>query len=210
MALIRLYDYPASGNCYKVRLLLTQLGVPFERVHLDVIHGEARTPAYAEKNANQRVPLIEWPDGRRLPESNAILWHFAEGTPFLPDDRWERVWVLQWMFFEQNNHETSIAVVRFWHIAGLLEEKRHDLTDRTRRGYEALGVMERRLATHSYLVGDRYTIADIALYAYTHIAGEGGFDLSRFPGIDTWMKRVRSQPGHILITDPVGRLAVWP
>jgi len=207
---IRLYDYLPSGNCYKVRLLLSQLGLPFERVHLNVMKGEGRTPAYRAKNPNERVPLIEWPDGRRLSESDAILWHLAETTPLLPDDRWQRAQILQWMFFEQNNHETSIAVVRFWHMAGLIDRKRHELADKMERGYHALGVMHKRLSEHAFLVGEEYTIADIALYAYTHVADEGGFDLSRFPGIGAWMQRVQSQPGHIRITDEVGQLVVWP
>ncbi len=208
--MLRLYDYWESGNCYKVRLLLSQLGVPFERVHLDILKGETRTREFIAKNANHRVPLVEWPDGRRLSESDAILWHFAEGTPFIPQDPWERAQILQWMFFEQYSHEPYIAVVRFWHFAGLIEQNRAVLPEKMERGYHALSVMENHLESHSYSVGERYTIADIALYAYTHVAEEGRFDLTKFPCVGNWLDRVRSQPGHVKITDQVGKLVSWP
>jgi len=208
--MLRLYDYWESGNCYKVRLLLSQLGVPFERVHLDLLKSETRTPEFVAKNANHRVPLIEWPDGRRLSESDAILWHLAEGTPFAPQDPWERAQVLQWMFFEQYSHEPYIAVVRFWHFAGLVEQNLTILPEKMERGYHALSVMENHLELHSYFVGERYTIADVALYAYTHVADEGGFDLTKFPCVRDWLGRVRSQPGHMKITDQVGKLVAWP
>jgi glutathione S-transferase len=208
--MLRLYDYWESGNCYKVRLLLSQLGVPFERVHLDILKGETRTPEFVAKTANHRVPLVEWPDGRRLAESDAILWHLAEGTPFLPQDPWERAQVLQWMFFEQYSHEPYIAVVRFWHFAGLVERNRAMLPEKMERGYHALGVMENHLKSHSFFADGRYTIADIALYAYTHVADEGEFDLARFPRVLDWLDRVRSQPGYVKITDQVGKLVSWP
>jgi glutathione S-transferase len=201
---LRLYDYWESGNCYKIRLLLSQLGMPFERVHLDILKGETRTPEFLEKNSNGRVPVVEWPDGRCLAESNAILWHLAENTPLLPDDRWQRAQVLQWMFFEQYSHEPNIAVVRFWYFANLLDKNRAALPDKMERGYRAFGVMDRHLAEHPFFVADRYTIADIALYAYTHVADEGKFDLSGFPAVVEWLERVRSQPGHVRITDEVG------
>lgn len=204
--MLRLYDYYESGNCYKVRLLLAQLGTPFERVHLDILKGETRTPAFLAKNRNGRVPLVEWPDGRRLAESNAILWHLAEGSPMLPDDAWKRAQILQWLFFEQYSHEPNVAVVRFWHFAGLVEPNRAALPDKLERGYRALAVMEDHLESSAYFVGDRYTIADIALYAYTHVAHEGDFDLSRFPAIRRWLDRVAEEPGHVKITDEVGKL----
>jgi glutathione S-transferase len=207
---LRLYDYGKSGNCYKVRLLLSQLGEPFERVHLDIRRGDTRTPEYLAKNPNRRVPLVEWPDGRRLAESNAILWYFAEGTPLVPDDRWERAQVLQWMFFEQYSHEPYVAVVRAWHLFGLLEKNREALPAKIEGGYHALDVMEKHLASRTFFVGERYTIADIALYAYTHVADEGGFELARFPRVNAWLERVRSQPGHVTIADPVGALVSWP
>jgi glutathione S-transferase len=200
---LKLYDYLESGNCYKVRLLLSQLGQPFERVEVDILHGATRTPAFRELNPNQRVPVLEWPDGRRLAESNAILFHLAEGTPFLPGDRWERAQTLQWMFFEQYSHEPYIAVVRFWHHAGLLDRRRDELPERVERGYQALGVMETQLADRRFFVGERYGVADIALYAYTHVADEGGFDLAGFPAVRAWLARVRAQPGHVRITDPL-------
>lgn len=208
--MLRLYDYWESGNCYKVRLLLCQLGIPFERVHLDVLKGETRTPEFVAKSANHRVPLVEWPDGRRLSESDAILWHLAEGASVAPQDSWERAQVLQWMFFEQYSHEPYIAVVRFWHFAGVVEQNRAILAEKMERGYHALSVMEDHLATRSFFVAERYTIADIALYAYTHVADEGGFDLSGFPSVRDWLGRVRSQPGHVKITDRVGELVSWP
>ena len=199
--MLRLYDYLESGNCYKVRLVLTQLGEPFERVHVDILKQETRTPEFLAKNPNHRVPLVEWSDGRLLAESNAILCYFAEGTHLLPVDRWERAQVLQWLFFEQYSHEPYIAVVRFWHFAGLLEENRAALPAKVERGYHALNVMEERLAKHPFFVADRYTVADIALFAYTHVAHEGGFDLSRYPGIQAWIERVQAQPRHLDITE---------
>jgi len=208
--MLRLYDYLESGNAYKVRLLLSQLGIPFERVELDTLKGETRTPAFGAKNPNHRIPLLEWPDGRRLAESNAILFHLAEGTPYLPKDPFERAQALQWMFFEQYSHEPYIAVVRFWHFSGQVERHRAELQDKVERGYFALGVMEGELAQREFFVGGRYSVADIALYAYTHVAGEGGFDLGRFPATRRWLERVRSQPGHVRITDPVGERVAWP
>ena len=211
--MLRLYDYPDSGNCYKVRLVLGQLGQlgqPFERVHLDILEGETRRPEYVSKNPNRRVPLVEWPDGRRLAESNAILYHLAGGSPYLPADPWECAQVLQWVFFEQYSHEPYIAVVRHWHMAGLVEGNRGVLPEKMERGYHALDVMEHQLSDREFFVAGRYSIADIALYAYTHVAHEGGFDLSRFPSASAWLERVRSQPGHVRITDESGRLVRWP
>jgi glutathione S-transferase len=173
-------------------------------VHLDILQGDTRTPQFLAKNPNGRVPLVEWPDGRRLAESDAILCYLADGTPFLPTDPFARAEMLQWMFFEQYSHEPYVAVVRFWHFAGLLERNQAVLPDKMDRGYAALGVMERHLASHAFFVADRYTVADIALYAYTHVADEGGFDLARFPAVQAWIARVRTQPGHIRIGDDVG------
>ena len=202
--MLRLYDYWESGNCYKVRLLLAQLGLPFERVPLDILAGETRTPRFLAKNPNGRVPLVEWPDGRRLAESDAILCYLACGTPLLPADAFARAQTLQWMFFEQYSHEPYIAVVRFWHFAGLVERNRAMLPDKMERGYAALEVMERHLAVHPWFGGERYGVADIALYAYTHVADEGGFELGRFPAVEAWLARVRAEPGHVRITDEVG------
>jgi len=198
---MRLYDYLPSGNGYKVRLLLAHLGIPFERIEVDVLKGESRTPEFLAKNPNGRIPLLEWQPGIFLAESDAILFFLADGTPFAPRDRLERARVLEWMFFEQYSHEPNIATVRFWlaHL-GLNDERRAQLEQKRTLGYAALGVMERHLGRREFFVGDRYSIADIALYAYTHVAHEGGFELGRFPAIRAWLERVRDQPGHIPIT----------
>ncbi|MCC6847509.1 MAG: glutathione S-transferase family protein [Deltaproteobacteria bacterium] len=199
--MLRLYDYLPSGNGYKVRLLLAQRGIPFERVELDITKGETRTPAFLAKNPNGRIPLLEVEPGRFLAESNAILFYLAEGTPFLPDDRWLRAQVLQWMCFEQYSHEPNIATVRFWlHAGELTSERRAAIARKRPLGYAALDVMERHLDARPFFVGDRYSIADIALYAYTHVAGEGGFDLGRYPAVGRWLARVRAEPRHVPIT----------
>ena len=199
--MLRLYDYFESGNAYKVRLLLSQLRAPFERVPVDILAGETRTPEFLAKNPNHRVPLLEWPDGRLLAESNAILFHLAEGTAFLPEDRWQRAEALQWMFFEQYSHEPYLAVVRFWHFSGRLEENRELLPAKMEGGYEALKVMEGHLERRRFFVGERYSVADIALYAYTHVAEEGGFDLEGFPSVRAWLARVCDQPDHVRIDE---------
>jgi glutathione S-transferase len=199
--MLTLYDYLSSGNGYKCRLLLHQLGIPFRRVELDILKGETRTPEFLAKNPNGRIPALELEDGTVLAESDAILFYLAEGTPFLPADRLGRAQVLQWLFFEQYSHEPFIAVARFiHHLLPPDTPRRAELPRLEQGGYAALGVMERRLADHTFLVADRYTIADIALYAYTHVAGEGGFDLARFPAVRAWLARVAAQPGHVPIT----------
>ena len=201
---VRLHDYLPSGNGYKVRLLLTQLGVPYERIEYDITRGETRTTAFLENvNANGRIPVLETEEGTLLPESNAILFFLAEGTPFLPDDRLGKARTLQWMFFEQYTHEPNIAVARAWlHVfdTEMTEERRTALEIKQKLGYAALGVMERHLTSNDYFVGGRYSIADIALYAYTHVADEGGFDLTGFPAVLAWLERVSSQPRYIPIT----------
>jgi glutathione S-transferase len=199
--MITLYDYLFSGNGYKVRLLLTLLGIPFKRIELDILKGETRTREFLGKNPNGRIPVLETENGEFLPESNAIMFYLADGTPFLPDNRFERAQVLQWMFFEQYSHEPNIATSRFWlmHFE-ITDERRAALEQKQKLGYAALEVMEGRLKGCNFFVGNRYSIADIALYAYTHVADEGGFDLSRFPVIRAWLERVRAHPGHIPIT----------
>jgi len=199
--MIRLYDYLPSGNGYKVRLLLTQLSIPFERIELDILKGTTRTPEFLQKNLNGRIPVVELEGGRFLAESNAILFYFAEGTPFLPVDRWQRAQTLQWMFFEQYSHEPNIATSRFWlqHLE-LTPERKAALAQKRPLGYAALDVIEKHVTGRSFFVGEQYSIADIALYAYTHVAGEGGFDLAQYPNIRAWLERVRSQPKHIPIT----------
>jgi glutathione S-transferase len=197
----RLYEDALSGNCYKVRLLLTQLDVPFERVQVDVVTRQTRTPAFLAKNPNGRVPTLELEPGLYLAESNAILWYLGEGTPFVPADRLERAQVLQWMFFEQYSHEPYIATSRYWIVfLGKAEEYREQLAQKREPGYAALRVMELHLTANPFLVAGRYTIADIALYAYTHVAGEGGFDLAGFPAVRAWLGRVERQPSHVAIT----------
>jgi len=199
--MLRLHDYLDSGNGYKVRLLLTQLGIPFTLIEIDILKGESRTPEFLRKNPNGRIPVLELENGRFLAESNAILFYLAEGFPFLPTDRYERAQVLQWMFFEQYSHEPNIATSRFWrkHL-GITDERRAALEQKRTLGYAALDVMEKHLADRSFFVGNSYTVADIALYAYTHVAHEGGFELSTYPHIRAWLERVRTQPRYMPIT----------
>ncbi|HEY7608319.1 MAG TPA: glutathione S-transferase family protein [Alphaproteobacteria bacterium] len=205
MAMLRLYDDPISGNGYKVRLTLTQLGIPFEYVAVDIMKRETRTPAFLAKNPNGRIPTLRLEDGTYLAESCAIIWYLAEGTKLAPADRLARAQTLQWMFFEQYSHEPYVAVARFWqHLPKMSEEQARQLPDRIKRGYAALDVMEKHLAPRRFFVAERYGLADIALYAYTHVAHEGGFDLTPCPAIRAWMARVAAQPGYIAITTPAG------
>ena len=199
--MLRLHDNRFSGNGYKIRLLLTRLGTPFERIDYDIDRGATRTPEFLRLNPNGRIPVLEVEDGRVLAESNAILTYLAEGTPYLPQDRFERALVLQWMFFEQYSHEPNVATLRYWITHDLLDDERRTMVEGKRRwGYAALDVMEQHLAQRRYFVGERYSIADIALYAYTHVAHEGGFDLARYAAIRRWLDRVASEPRHIPIT----------
>jgi glutathione S-transferase len=202
--MLRLYDYLESGNGYKVRLLLHQLRIPFERVELDILEGETRTPEFLARNPNGRVPALELDDGSVLWESGAIQFYLAEGTGLLPSDRLQRARVLQWMFFEQYSHEPYIAVLRFWRHAGRLEENAHALAEKRYRGEDALAVMDRHLARCSFFVGEAYSIADISLYAYTHVAEEGGFDLVAYPAVRAWLGRVQEQPGYVPIDEARG------
>ncbi len=195
-----LYDSAVSGNCYKVRQLFAHLGIEYERREVDVIDRSGRLELLGALNPALRVPTLVFDDGRSMGESDAIMFYFAEGTPYLPEDRFERAQVLQWLFFEQYSHEPNIAVARFWVIAGITPSQA-DAEAKRRGGIAALRAMESRLAEREYLVGERYTIADIALYAYTHVAPEAGFELDAYPGITAWLERVAAQPGHIPITD---------
>ena len=199
--MLTLFDFLPSGNGYKVRLLLSQLGIPFKLVEKDILKGETRTPEFLTINPDGRIPTVQFDDGRILAQSNAIMFYFAEGTRFLPADRFERAEALQWMFFEQYSHEPYIAVARFWiHELHKRLEWAERLKEKWQKGYLALDVMERRLKGHPFLVGRAYSIADIALYSYTHVAEEGDFDLGRYPAIRAWLDRVADQPGHVLIT----------
>jgi glutathione S-transferase len=195
-----LYNSPVSGNCYKVRLLLAHLGVPYERRDVDVVDRSNRRELLGSLNPALRVPTLVLGDGRALAESGAILWYFGEGTRFVPEDPYERAQVLQWMFFEQYDHEPAIAVVRFWlRYSGRPELFADRRDERTAAGYRALDAMERRLEGRSWLVGDGMTLADVALYAYTHVADEGGFELGGYPSIRAWLARVAAEPGHVPI-----------
>jgi glutathione S-transferase len=196
-----LYSMQTSGNCYKPRLLLHQLGLPFRLVDVDPGKGETRTPDYLALNPNGRVPLLVLPDGSTLSESNAMLLYLAEGTKFLPSGKYERALVNQWLFFEQYDHEPQIAVARSW-LGGYYPERTGKATAEQLSGWQdkggkALSVMEKRLEQNDWLAGASYSVADISLYAYTHMAHEGGFDLARYPGISAWIARVASVPGHV-------------
>lgn len=199
----RLHDNITSGNGYKIRLLLSQMDAPCERTEYDIDRAETRTPQFLEDiNPNGRIPVLETEDGEFITESNAILMYLAEGTEFLPEGKLERARVLSWMFFEQYSHEPNIATPRYWatHGVEMDQEKKLSLATKMRLGYDAFRVMEKHLAENEYLVEGGYSVADIALYAYTHVADEGGFDLSGFPAVLRWMQRVSEQPGYIPIT----------
>ena len=196
----RLYDFLPSGNGYKIRLLLTQLKIPFERIEIDILKRESRTPEFLAKNPNGRIPVLELPSGQFLAESNAILFYLSQDSPYFSKDPLEAAQIMQWLFFEQYSHEPYIATSRFW-ISCLAkpDEYREQLNQKREPGYAALQVMENHLSRRDFFVGERYTIADIGLFAYTHVAHEGGFDLTGFPAIQAWIDRVQSQPNHINI-----------
>jgi glutathione S-transferase len=195
---MRLFDYLDSGNGYKVRLLLAQLGLAYRWTELDIDAGETREPAFLERNPNGRIPTLELDDGTNLAESNAILWYLAESTPFVPGDRLGRAQVLQWMFFEQYSHEPYVATPRYIvkHFSPD-HPRRAELPDRLEKGRAALAVMDQHLQSRSFFVAERYTIADIALYAYTHVAHEGGHDLRLYPNVRSWLVRVAAQPKNV-------------
>jgi len=198
---VLLYDNPVSGNCFKVRLLLTLLGIEFERHELSVVDHSGRVETLGGLSPTLSVPTVVLEDGRPLAQSNAILWYFADGTGYLPGDPYERGQVLQWMFFEQYSHEPYVATPRFIvrHLPAD-SPRRAELPKRLEQGHAALGVMESHLKAHRFFVAERYTIADIALYAYTHVAHEGHLDLAPYPSVRAWLERVAQQPRHIPIT----------
>jgi glutathione S-transferase len=199
---VLLYNSQLSGNCYKVRLLLAHLGLTYKRREVSVTDRSDRPELLGDLNPALRVPTLVLDDGRPLAESDAILCYFADRTPYLPDDRYERAQVLQWLFFEQYSHEPNIAVVRFWVAIADAPAPEAELEARRRGGHAALRAMEGHLAEgRAFLVGERYTIADIALYAYTHVAPEGGFDLEPYPAVRAWLERVATQPGHVAMAD---------
>jgi glutathione S-transferase len=195
-----LYQDSRSGNCHKVVMTAAYLGLPLKTVEIDVVAGLTRTPAFLAKNPNGRVPALELDDGRILPESNAIVWYLAEGSDLIPQDRFARGQMLQWMFFEQYSHEPYIAVARFWlkfAPKDKLREKEHLIPEWHAKGNAALGVMEDRLRQRSWFVGERYSLADIALFAYTHNANEAGFELSKYPAVEAWLARVRATKNFV-------------
>jgi glutathione S-transferase len=201
--MITVYGFSPSGNCHKVRLLLEQLGHEYRWVETDSARGATRTPEFLARNPNGRVPIIELDDGRVLAESNAILCWLAEGSQYLPADAWERAQALAWMFFEQYSHEPYIAVARF--IRGwspVDSPRRADLPRLRERGHQALAVMERHLQSHHWFTGAHYGVADIALFAYTDVAAEGGFDLAPYPALRDWLARVRGTPRFVPMAPP--------
>jgi len=198
-----LYSMQSSGNSYKVRMLLARLKERYRLVELDLFKGETKTPEFLAKNPEGRIPVLELPDGWFLAESNAILVYLAEGTPYLPADKLDRAEVLRWMFFEQHSHEPAIATARFWlHLVkGGRELRKHEIDQWMERGYEALSLIEKHLARHRYFVGDRTTVADIALYAHTHVAQEADFELAEFPHVVDWLARIAGEPGHLKMSE---------
>jgi glutathione S-transferase len=195
---VLLYDNELSGNCYKVRLLFAQLGIEYERDEVDVFDRSERPQQLGAVNPGLRVPVVVLDDGRSLAESNAILCYFADGTPYLPEEPFERAKVLQWQFFEQYSHEPYIAVTRFWAHAGITPPA-EVRAEKLRGGHAALDALEQHLAHREFLVAERYTVADISLYAYTHVAPEGGFELDSYPAVRAWLHRVATRPGHVPI-----------
>src|SRR5476649_2615897 len=194
-----LYSDQRSGNSYKVRLALARLGIPYKLVEIDFLQGESRTPEFIAKNPNGQIPLLEVAPNRYLAESNAILWYVAGGTTLAPEDRFERAEALQWMFFEQHSIIPNIGAAYFWLalIKGGRDLQSHALEDWMENGYRALGVMEMHLTKHDYFVDGRFTIADIALYVYTHVADQCDFGLTRFPATRNWLARIAAEPGYV-------------
>jgi glutathione S-transferase len=206
--MITLYGFSPSGNCHKVRMLLEQLGRPYHWIETDSSRGATRTPEFLALNPNGKVPLLVADDGRTLAESNAMLCWLAEGTEFMPADAWQRAQALSWMFFEQYSHEPHVAVARFirgWTPAD--SPRRAELPRLRERGHQALAVMERHLLASPWFTGPRYGIADIALFAYTDVAGEGGFDLAPYPALRDWLARVRATPGFVAMAPPSAEAA---
>lgn len=205
MEKVVLHEYSASGNCYKIRLTAALTGVAIERREYDIMRGETRTPAFlANVNANGRIPTLQI-GARFLPESNAACWYLAEGSPLIPTDRFDRADMLRWMFFEQYNHEPNVATLRFWTLwigeANFSELQRANLPAKRAAGEAALALMDEHLSGRRFLVGDALTLADICLYAYTHVAEDGGFDLSLYPAVQAWIGAVEATPGYIAMAD---------
>ena len=197
---MKLYDYLPSGNSYKVRLLMAYLGLKYEHIGVDIIKGETQTADFKAVNPAAQIPLLELSDGRRIAESNAIIYFLGEGTPYWPKNAFDQAKCLQWMFFEQYKHEPSIAVARYIHHYAM-DTREAELPGLTARGYAALDIMEGHLSDQRWFVGGGRSIADVALYAYTHVAGEGGFDMTGYPNITAWLDRFADHPNHIRMTD---------
>ncbi|AZF27773.1 glutathione S-transferase family protein [Pseudomonas sp. R2-60-08W] len=194
----KVYGDYRSGNCYKVKLMLSLLGIPYQWIDIDILKGDTQTPEFLAKNPNGKIPVLELEDGTCLWESNAILNFLADGSEFLPGEPRLRTQVLQWQFFEQYSHEPYIAVARFIQFyLNMPQDRLEEYKTSHKGGYKALKVMERQLQATPYLVGEQYSIADIALYAYTHVAHEGGFDLAPYPAVQAWLQRVASHPNHV-------------
>jgi len=199
---LKLFGDSRSGNCYKVALLLKLTNTPFEWVETDIMQGKTRNAEFLALNPNGKVPLLQWPDGRCLSESNALLLHLSRGTPYFPEDPWQQALVWQWLFFEQYSHEPYIAVVRFIvSVAKREAEEAGRLVMLREKGHQALAVMEGALQNAPFFAGDQFTVADIALYAYTHLAPEGGFDLHGYPEVVSWLERVFTRPGHLTMAE---------
>jgi glutathione S-transferase len=201
---VRLYDYPASCNCYKARLLLAQVGRPYERVPIDIFDGDTLTDEYGAINPARTTPVLETDDGRFLPESNAILFYLAQGTPFLPDDPFERAEVVRWLIYEQTDVIPTMGGLRFRLLVGRLTPNDPDAVRRKEGSLEVLQLLDDHLATRDFFVGSRYTIADIAIYGYTHVAHEAGIDLEPYANVRAWFGRVEQQPGYIEDVEPYG------
>jgi len=205
-----LYSMQRSGNCYKVRLALAQLAIDYRLIEIDILRGETRTPEFLARNPSGHVPLLEAAPGRYLAESGAILWYLAGRSALAPDDHVDRAEMLQWMFFEQHSLEPNVGAAHFWlvMVKGGRELQKHAIEDWMQNGYEALQVMERHLETRAFFAAGRYTIADIALYAYTHLANECDFDLTGFPAVRAWLQRVAAEPRHVRIDWHPSALAI--
>ena len=198
---LKIYGDSRSGNCYKIQLLCAEMGIDYEWQEVDILAGETRTPEFLAMNANGKIPLLALPDGRYLPESNAILFYLADGSEFFAGDTYSRAEILQWMFFEQYSHEPNIATSRFIiKYLGNPPDRHVSLEEKRAGGQQALAIMERQLLRHPFIVGDNYNIADIALFAYTHVADEGGFSLSDYPAILAWIEHIEGRPKFVPMT----------
>lgn len=196
-AKLRIYGDSISGNCYKIQLLCAEMGMDYEWQEVDILAGDTRTPQFLEMNPNGKIPTLALPDGRFLSESNAILYYLADGSEFFAGDTYERAQIMQWMNFEQYSHEPNIATSRFIiKYLGSPADRQQSLDEKKAAGYKALDVMEQQLERHPFITGEKYNIADIALYAYTHVADEGGFDLAGYPAIRAWMERITQRPKY--------------